>query len=748
MICVKAEGSYLINGKLSTIAELSQEQARNNTITYQILKAHDKTQETKKVSVTFDSLISEDPTYVGIIQMARESGMMHFPVPFVMTNCHNSLNAVGGTVNEDDHVFGLSAAKKYGGIYVPANFSVMHAYAKEELVTCGDMILGSDSHTRYGALGTMGFGEGGAELVKQLLNQPYDIPSPHVVLCYLSGKPKQGIGPEDIALAIIGATFKNGVVKNNILEFTGPGLCNLSADYRCNIDTMMTETACLSTIWETDVIIEEYYKTHGRIQDYKQLKAKSPAYYDSVILVDLDKIESMIAMPFHPSNVYTIHDFQQNAKDILAQVDIEANQLFGKNKLKISRKYMDGKVYADQGCIVGCVGGLFENISETAAILRDFGIGKSEFSLMIYPASMPVNLELMRIGALDTLISAGAVIKPCICGPCVGCGDIPANNAFSIRHATRNFPNREGSLPLENQYAAVALMDARSIAATAVNGGAITAATDMDYKVPLHTYHFDRAPYEKKVHYGFKKGDSSIGLVTGPNISDFPPIPELAENLLMELSAVFHDLVITTDDLIPSGEATSYRSNPVRLADYTLSRRAPGYADLCKAIQLVESERRDGKQPPKMLDILSHFGDSGNLIRNTQLGSCMFACKPGDGSAREQAASSQRILGSVANICYEYATKRYRSNCINWGIIPFTISKETSFDYHVGDFIFVANIRRAIMCGKVDIHGLVLKADGGSEPIVLHVGDLSNMEREIILSGCLMNYYRQEEDKL
>ncbi len=747
MIRILREGRYLSDGQLIGSASEPPEQARENTIAYQILRAHDRSDDLKLMRIKFDALISQDLTYVGIIQTARKSGMDRFPVPYALTNCHNSLCAVGGTINADDHVFGLTAAKKYGGIYVPANLAVMHAYAREELSACGNMIMGADSHSRYGATGTMGFGEGGPELVKQLLGRTYDIPAPEVVLCWLSGKPKQGVGPEDIALAVIGATFKSGAVTNKILEFTGPGLQNLSADFRNNIDTMMTETSCLSSIWETDAVTEAYYRAHGRPESYRRLAAKDHAYYDSVIFIDLDKAESMIAMPFHPSNVHTIHEFQQNAREILAQADAEADRLFGKGNLKLMEKYRDGRVWADQGSVSGCAGGLFDNIQEAAAILEGASIGSQGFSLTIYPTSMPINLALMRTGALEKLLTAGVVIKPAICGPCSGYGDIPANRAFSIRHATRNFPNREGSMPPEKQYASVALMDARSIAATARNGGAITAGTDVGYTIARDEYRFDRTPYEKRIYYGYGKGDPSTELITGPNITDFPPIGKLADNILLELAAVIHDEVTTTDELIPSGDTASYRSNPIRLADYALCRRVPGYADLCRGIQAVENARLAGEQPDTLLALFGRLGNARELLKTTQFGSCIFARKPGDGSAREQAASCQKTLGGLANIAYAYATKRYRSNCINWGILPFTICGETEFAYQPGDCIFVPGIREAIAAGKTDIPATALKADGSQEPVMLRMDSLMEDERDILLSGCLMNYYKEQNKR-
>lgn len=745
MIDIKMDGIYLDNGCLVKESGMEPDEARENTIAYQILRAHSTAEEPGRMQIKFDALISQDLTYVGIIQTARSSGMTEFPIPYAMTNCHNSLCAVGGTINEDDHVFGFTAAKKYGGNYVPANLAVMHAYAREELSACGAMILGSDSHSRYGALGTMGFGEGGPELVKQLLGRTYDIPSPQVVLCYVTGETKRGVGPEDVALAMVGALFKPGTVKNKILEFTGPGLKNLSADYRCNIDTMMTETSCLSSIWETDEITEAYYMNHGRPGDYKKLKARSPAYYDGVIHLDLSRIESMIALPFHPSNAVTIHEFNERAKELLEEVDREAERLFGKNKLLISDKIKDGRVIADQGSIAGCAGGLFENLQEAAEILKDGSLGKNGFSLTVYPASMPVNLALIRSGAAEKLLSSGAIMKPCICGSCSGYGDIPATHTFSVRHATRNFPNREGSRPDEGQYCAVALMDARSIAATAANQGVITAATDLDYQIPDLKYRFDGTVYKKRVYYGYGKADASVGLVAGPNIVDWPPMDELPDNILMKFSAVIHDPVTTTDELIPSGDTASYRSNPIRLAEYALCRRVPGYAGYCRAIQAVEAQRKQGKIPEEMAQVMDCLGIDKEIIASTGYGSCLFANKPGDGSAREQAASCQKVLGGIANLCYEYATERYRSNCINWGIIPFTLAERGNFGWAQGDYIFVPGIRKALMEGEERVMAQILGSDGNVRTIMLALEELTETERNILLAGCLINYYRKQK---
>ena len=745
MIDIQMDGIYLDNGCLVKEAGIQPDDARENTIAYQILRAHSISEEPDRMQIKFDALISQDLTYVGIIQTARSSGMTEFPVPYAMTNCHNSLCAVGGTINEDDHVFGLTAAKKYGGNYVPANLAVMHAYVREELSACGGMILGSDSHSRYGALGTMGFGEGGPELVKQLLGRTYDIPSPEVVLCYVTGNTKRGVGPEDVALAMVAALFKPGTVKNKILEFTGPGLKNLSADYRCNIDTMMTETSCLSSIWETDEITEAYYRNHGRPGDYRKLKARSPAYYDGVIYLDLGRIESMIALPFHPSNAVTIHEFNERAKELLEEVDQEAERLFGKNKLQLSHKIKDGRVIADQGSIAGCAGGLFENLQEAAEILKDATLGKDGFSMTVYPASMPVNLALIRSGAAEKLLSSGVIMKPCICGSCSGYGDIPATHTFSIRHATRNFPNREGSRPDEGQYCAVALMDARSIAATAANQGVITAATDLDYQIPDLKYCFDGTVYKKRVYYGYGKADASVRLVTGPNIVDWPPMDELHDNILMRFSAVIHDPVTTTDELIPSGDTASYRSNPIRLAEYALCRRVPGYAGYCRSIQAVEEERKQGKMPEELVQVMKRFGIDEDMIAGTGYGSCLFANKPGDGSAREQAASCQKVLGGIANLCFEYATKRYRSNCINWGIIPFTLDGREKFDCVQGDYIFIEGIRKALLEGKKCIAARTLGSDGNVRGITLALEGLTETERDILLAGCLINYYRKQK---
>ncbi len=740
-------GMYLVGGKPAETGYASPEEARKGTLAYAILSAHNASDSDTALRIRFDAMVSHDITYVGIIQTARASGMTEFPLPYAMTNCHNSLCAVGGTINEDDHVFGLSAAKKYGGIYVPANQSVIHSYAREELAGCGKMILGSDSHTRYGALGNMGVGEGGPELVKQLLKNTYDINRPEVVMVYLHGTPKRGIGPHDVALALVGATFPGGFVKNKVLEFVGPGVAGLSIDFRNGIDVMTTETTCLSSIWITDEVTKKHYETHGRPEDYRAMSPTDGAYYDAMIDIDLSEMESMIALPFHPSNVYTIHDFVANAKEILAGIEKEAAETFKKANLKLVDKIQpDGRVLADQGVIAGCAGGMFDSIDEANAILRGGDTGNGYFSLSVYPTSVPVSLELTRIGVTAELLEAGAVIKPSFCGPCFGAGDVPANNGLSLRHTTRNFPNREGSKPGEGQLAGVALMDARSIAATARNGGIITAATDVDYEYTPHEYHFDKKVYERRLYYGYGKADPSVDLIMGPNITDWPRQYALGDNLLVELAAVIHDPVTTTDELIPSGETSSYRSNPLRLSEFALSRRCPDYVGNSKAVAAQEKDRREGVISDKLRAVLSAVGNADALAANTQFGSCVFANKPGDGSAREQAASCQKVLGGFANICYEFATKRYRSNCINWGILPFTLDKDTPFEYEVGDCVFVPAIREAVKNGTTDIPAKVIRKSGVVEDLLLHLSGLTEDEKEIILEGCLMNYYAAHKE--
>ena len=705
MITLHNNGVFLAGGVPAAAGPVSPEEGRKRTMAWSILQAHNISGDPEHLQIRFDAMVSHDITYVGIIQQARASGMKEFPIPYALTNCHNSLCAVGGTINEDDHVFGLSAAKKYGGIYVPANQSVIHSYAREQMAKGGTMILGSDSHTRYGALGTMAVGEGGPELAKQLLKNTWDINYPKVVLVYLTGAPRRGVGPHDVAIALVKATFASGFVNNCVLEFCGPGIAALPIDYRNGIDVMTTETTCLSSIWETDGVTEGFYRAHQRPEDYRELHPADGAYYDKYIEIDLSKVEPMIALPFHPSNAWTIHEFLENAADILAAVEADAQKRYPKAHVKLTDKIRDGGVWADQGVIAGCAGGLFDNITEAADILRGGSTGNGAFTLDIYPTSVPVSLELTKIGATADLLETGAVIKPSFCGPCFGAGDVPANNGLSLRHTTRNFPNREGSKPAEGQFAGVCLMDARSIAATAANGGRITAATDIDYTSVHHDYHFDKGVYDRRLYYGF------------------------------------HDPVTTTDELIPSGETSSYRSNPLRLAEFTLSRREPAYVGRAKAVAEIEAERLEGDAPEKLTAILDKVGDGSALVKTTQFGSCVFANKPGDGSAREQAASCQKVLGGFANICYEFATKRYRSNCINWGILPFTLDADTSFDYAPGDCVFVPGIRQAIENGIEDIPARVIRTDGAVEDLMLHVKGLTDDEKEIILDGCLMNYY-------
>ena len=735
------KGVSLEKGRLAETAAVPAAKARENTMAWQILQAHNVSGDPERLQVRFDAMVSHDITYVGIIQQARASGMKEFPIPYALTNCHNSLCAVGGTINEDDHMFGLSAAKKYGGIYVPANQSVIHSYAREELAGCGKMILGSDSHTRYGALGTMAVGEGGPELAKQLLKNTWDVPMPKVVLVYLTGTPKKGVGPHDVAIALVKATFETGFVNNCVLEFCGPGIRNLPIDYRNGIDVMTTETTCLSSIWETDRVTEGFFRAHGRPGDYKPLHPGEVAWYDKYITIELDKVEPMIALPFHPSNAYTIKEFLANAEEILKGVEADARRRFPKADPHLTDKIYDGGVWADQGVIAGCAGGLFDNITEAADILRGKFTGSGAFSFDVYPTSVPVSLELMKIGATADLLESGAIIKPSFCGPCFGAGDVPANNGLSLRHTTRNFPNREGSKPGEGQFAGVCLMDARSIAATAANGGRITPATEADYAPVHHEYHFDDTVYKNRVYYGFGKADPSVELQMGPNITDWPKMYQLSDNLLVELAAVIHDPVTTTDELIPSGETSSYRSNPLRLAEFTLSRRVPEYVGRSKAVAEQEKARRAGALSDHLRKVLTQVGDADELAKNTQFGSAVFANKPGDGSAREQAASCQKVLGGFANLCYQFATKRYRSNCINWGILPFTLDEGTPFDYDSGDCVFVPGIRQAVEQGREDIPAKVICRDGSVHDLLLHVKGLTQDEKEIILDGCLMNYY-------
>ena len=671
MVELIKHGVYLLNGKeiRDEYTGMTPDEARENTITYGILRAHDVDgAKGKKMRIRFDAMMSHDITYVGIIQTARASGLEEFPLPYAMTNCHNSLCAVGGTINEDDHVFGLSAAKKYGGIYVPANQAVIHQYAREMMVKCGNMILGSDSHTRYGSLGNMGVGEGGGELVKQLLRNTWDINAPEVVLVWLEGKPKKGVGPHDVAISLVKATFESGVVKNKVLEFAGPGVKELPIDFRNGIDIMTTETTCLSSIWVTDDEVKHHYDIHERPDDYRELQPGDVAYYDMMIRIDLSQQEAMIALPFHPSNAVTIHELQADPVGILTRIEEDAKKRFGtKVDVHLVDKVVDGKVHADQGIIAGCSGGTYDNLAEASAILKGKSIGNDYFTASAYPQSTPVSMAVTREGITADLMEAGVVMKPAFCGPCFGAGDVPSNNGLSIRHTTRNFPNREGSKPGQGQLALVALMDARSIAATAANGGVITAATDVAYENTHKPYQYDDKIYKCRVYNGFGKARPETELRYGPNIKDWPTMYPMAENMLVELAAVIHDPVTTTDELIPSGETSSYRSNPLKLSEFALSRRVPEYVGLSKAIQQQDLDRRAGNVSANVAEALKAVGANAE---NTSFGSCVFANRPGDGSAREQAASCQKVLGGDANICYEYATKRYRSNCINWGIVP------------------------------------------------------------------------------
>lgn len=719
--------------------------AYKKTIAYSILSAHNGDKEAKKggaLNLRFDAMASHDITYVGIIQTAKASGLSQFPMPYVLTNCHNSLCAVGGTINEDDHVFGLSAAKKYGGIFVPPHQAVIHTYMREMMAGCGKMILGSDSHTRYGALGTMAVGEGGPELVKQLLCRTYDINYPDVIAVQLKGNVKKGIGPQDVALAIIGEVFKNGFVKNKVMEFVGEGVHNLPVEFRIGIDVMTTETTCLSSIWETDQKVKEYLSERGRENDYKELKPQEGAVYDGAIVIDLDKIESQIALPFHPSNVYKLKDLIENPYDILSEAEKRGNELVGKNgvSFKLLDKIVNGQVMVQQGIIAGCAGGTYDNIIEAASILKGGSVGDKEFTLSVYPSSQPIYADLIEKGAISSLLKAGANIKTAFCGPCFGAGDVPANNALSIRHTTRNFESREGSKPANGQIASVALMDARSIAATALNGGKLTCATDIDYDNVIPKFDFDGSIYKKRVYNGWQQAHTEDALCYGPNIKDWPEVISLTDNLVIELASVITDPVTTTDELIPSGETSSYRSNPLKLAEFALSRKDPQYVATAKKIFAAENERREGKPFKPYLDALKNANIS--FEGSISYGSGVYAVKPGDGSAREQAASCQRVLGGACNVAKEYATKRYRSNLINWGMLPF-VCNET---FEKGELIFIPNIREGVLNGKEQFDAFAIK-DGKVRNIVLSTGSLTNDEREIIADGCLMNYYKQQAKK-
>ena len=746
-------GVYLLNGQKivpenQADVPVSKEDAAKNTIAYSILEAHNTSGNMEKLQIKFDKLTSHDITFVGIIQTARASGLEKFPVPYVLTNCHNSLCAVGGTINEDDHMFGLTCAKKYGGVYVPPHQAVIHQFAREMLAAGGKMILGSDSHTRYGALGTMAMGEGGPELVKQLLSQTYDINMPGVVAIYLTGSPRPGVGPQDVALAIIGKVFANGYVKNKVMEFVGPGVANLSADFRIGVDVMTTETTCLSSIWQTDEKIQEFYEIHGRSEDYKELKPGETAYYDGCVEIDFSEIKPMIAMPFHPSNTYTIDELKANLDDILADVEKKAQiSLDGKVPYTLRDKVVDGKLYVEQGIIAGCAGGGFENICAAADILKGKSIGADAFTLSVYPASTPIYMELAKNGVLAELLATGAVVKTAFCGPCFGAGDTPANNAFSIRHTTRNFPNREGSKIQNGQISSVALMDARSIAATAANKGFLTSAEDYTGGYTGQKYFFDKTIYENRVFDSKGVADPSVEIQFGPNIKDWPKMSALPENLIVKVVSEIHDPVTTTDELIPSGETSSYRSNPLGLAEFTLSRKDPAYVGRAKEVQKAQKAIEEGKCPvealPEMKPVMDVIKkDYPNVSKeNLGVGSTIFAVKPGDGSAREQAASCQKVLGGWANIANEYATKRYRSNLINWGMLPFLI-KEGELPFANGDYLFFPEIRKAVEEKNDVIRGFVV-GENGLKEFEVALGELTDDEREIILKGCLINYNRK-----
>ena len=754
-------GAFLVNGskvvednndalnviKAETGKEISKEEAKENTMAYAILKNHNTSGNMDKLQIKFDKLTSHDITYVGIIQTARASGLEKFPIPYVLTNCHNSLCAVGGTINEDDHMFGLTCAKKYGGIYVPPHQAVIHQFAREMLAGCGKMILGSDSHTRYGALGTMAMGEGGPELVKQLLSKTYDINMPGVVGIYMTGAPMPGVGPQDIALAIIGEVFDKGYVKNKVMEFVGPGVDNLSVDYRIGVDVMTTETTCLSSIWKTDSKVKDFYDIHGRVGEYQEMNPGDVAYYDGMIEIDLSAIKPMIAMPFHPSNTYTIEELNNNLMDILDDCEKRAKvSLDGQVDYTLKDKVRNGKLYVDQGIIAGCAGGGYENITDAADILRGASIGPDEFTLSVYPASTPIYMELVKNGCVADLMATGAIVKTAFCGPCFGAGDTPSNNGFSIRHSTRNFPNREGSKLQSGQISSVALMDARSIAATAANKGYLTAATDIDVNYSKPKYFFDKSIYENRVFDSKGKADPNQEIQFGPNIKDWPKMSPLPKNLFLKVVSEIHDPVTTTDELIPSGETSSYRSNPLGLAEFTLSRKDPEYVGRAKEIQkaqkALEAGECAGEAVPELREIVHTVKETYPDVNhdNFGVGSTIFAVKPGDGSAREQAASCQKVLGGWANIANDYATKRYRSNLINWGMIPFIID-EAELPFTVDDYIFIPDIREAIENASSEVDAYVVK-DGKLSKFLLRIGELTDDERDIILKGCLINYYK------
>lgn len=740
-------GMYLVNGRpqQEAPAGTTEAEARRGTIAYGILEAHNTSGDMENLRMKFDSMTSHDITYVGIIQTARASGMERFPLPYVMTNCHNSLCAVGGTINEDDHQFALSAAHKYGGIYVPPNMAVIHSYNREMMAGCGRMILGSDSHTRYGALGTIAVGEGGGELAKQLVGRTYDMARPGVVAVYLTGKPNPGVGPHDVALALVGATYANGYVKNKVMEFIGPGVANLSADYRNGIDVMTTETTCWSSIWQTDEVTRQYFAEHGRPDAYRELAPADVAYYDGCIELDLSTVECMIALPMHPSYAYPIRELKANARDILYEAQQQANrQLAGRVQMDLVSKIQpDGSIYVEQGVVAGCSGGTYENICAVAEILRGKSCGNGAFKFSVYPDSMPTYLELVKNGAVADIVSAGGIFRECFCGPCFGAGDTPANGEFSIRHTTRNFPNREGSKPGEGQISAVALMDARSIAATAANGGRLTAASEVcDHEYTAPAYHFDQGVYDKRVYNGWGRPEPEYALKFGPNIKDWPEQPALSDDLLVKIVSYITDPVTTTDELIPSGETSSFRSNPLRLAEFTLSRKDPAYVPSAKAVQVMDAARRNGALPEEIRKVYAALEKAGfhPVPHSTNVGSAIFANKPGDGSAREQAASCQRVLGGAANFACEYATKRYRSNCINWGMLPFLL--DTPDVLEKGDYVFLPGVRAALLNAAENIEAVAVKPDGEVTRFTVRLGDMTDAERQILADGCLINYYK------
>ena len=762
MVKLYNSGAYLIKGntlieendieKLRSITgkDIDKEEARKGSIAYNILESHNISGNMNKLRLKFDAMASHDITFVGIIQTAKASGMEKFPIPYVLTNCHNSLCAVGGTINEDDHMFGLSAAKKYGGIYVPPHIAVIHQYMREAFAGCGKMILGSDSHTRYGALGTMAIGEGGGELVKQLLQDTYDVNRPEIIAIYLEGTPKAGVGPQDIALAIVGKVFKNGYVKNKIMEFVGPGITSMTTDYRNGVDVMTTETTCLSSVWETDEDTKKFLTVHGRPEDYKELKPADITYYDGVVHVDLSTIKPMIALPFHPSNVYEIDTLNENLEDLLHEVELEAIKIGGEagKGLRLLDKIENGKLRVSQGIIAGCAGGTYSNVMEAAHILKGHSTGFDEFNLNVYPSSQPVFIETTRNGAVADLMASGAVVKTAFCGPCFGAGDTPSNNGLSIRHTTRNFPNREGSKPGSGQMSAVALMDARSVAATARNKGFLTPATEFadDYVVP--EYNYDDTIYRNRVYQGFGEAREDSALVYGPNIKDWPEMTALTENILLKVCSKILDEVTTTDELIPSGETSSYRSNPLGLAEFTLSRRDPEYVGRSKSVDVLEKSRRNGEdilkenvELSKIFDKIKTIPGFADIIANdTEIGSMIYAKKPGDGSAREQAASCQRVIGGLANIANEYATKRYRSNVMNWGMLPFLLDSEP--DFEVGDYIFVPNIKKHLRGDMSKIPAYIIGEN--IKEISLSIAEMTDAEKSIVEAGSLINYNKSK----